>query len=539
MNARAETEKPLHDESSLAGVTSFWNARTEAQDRADACLLGTVTDAEAIVRLRDALEKSHVARAVTLRATDRVLDLGGGAGRFALWLAPHVAHVDLVDASHALLDAAKDKAQNLGLTNVTCIESSALSYRAPRGSYDLVLVMGLLTHLSEGDLQQLPSRLAGMMKPSSRLIIKEPITTDGTYRNDTAQGHGEGLAYTAYFRPRRYYVDLFSQHFQTTYQSATCAHPLPFFASDVNDTAQQLDTRAGAILDIVRPAYVRIDPWLHRIESAIRSNRLLRRLLAPVPVVQDLYAMQRRKAAVTQSPGAQPQLSVIVIAFNEADCLTSVTDELSAYLEGFGVAFEVILVDDGSTDATLETMNAICKRDERVRVVALAANRGIGGALREGFNAARGEFITWIPADGQIAPSVIGTLYDKRQSGDVITTVYDERDDAWYRHALSKTLNEVIRWKTGQIAKSGGNYLFARRTWQRHGPQGDDTMMLSTAFRDNVRGAQGRIVEVPIRARARVAGRSKVLNVRTLARTLGATLSLRRRSERSDTNGAQ
>jgi hypothetical protein len=100
------------------------------------------------------------------------------------------------------------------------------------------------------------------------------------------------------------------------------------------------------------------------------------------------------------------------------------------------------------------------------------------------------------------------------------TTVYRSRDDAWYRHVISGTLNKLITVSTGQPARSGGNYLFERALWQRCAPREDDSMMLSTAFRANVRAAGERIDELEIDARARVAGHSKVLNPRTILRTL-------------------
>lgn len=111
----------------------------------------------------------------------------------------------------------------------------------------------------------------------------------------------------------------------------------------------------------------------------------------------------------------------------------------------------------------------------------------------------------------------------------MLTTVYAARDDAWYRHAISTSLNTIIRLRTGQVAKSGGNYLFTREAWQSYAPRDDDTMMISTAFRKNLAAAGERVVEVPIRARARVAGSSKVLNARTIARTLAATLGMSRK----------
>jgi glycosyltransferase involved in cell wall biosynthesis len=223
----------------------------------------------------------------------------------------------------------------------------------------------------------------------------------------------------------------------------------------------------------------------------------------------------------------QPELSVVVIAYNEQECLAAVLDELRAALEQRAVDFELVLVDDGSSDQTLVQMQRFAAAEPRASIVPLSPNRGIGGALRAGFDAARGRYVTWIPADGQIGPDVVLELHGRRMHAPMTTTVYRSRDDAWYRHAISNSLNNLIQWKTGQVARSGGTYVFERSHWLAHAPREDDTMMISTAFRHALRAAGLAIDEIEIDARARVAGHSKVLNPRTIARTLAGLLKLR------------
>jgi glycosyltransferase involved in cell wall biosynthesis len=215
-----------------------------------------------------------------------------------------------------------------------------------------------------------------------------------------------------------------------------------------------------------------------------------------------------------------------VIAYNEVECIVPVVRELQRAFDGAALDYELVLVDDGSRDATLDRMGELASASPRIRLVPLQPNRGIGGALRAGFDAANGAYVTWLPADGQIAPDAVLELFAQRTRAPMLTTVYRRRADAWYRHVISSTLNRVITWRTGQVAKSGGNYLFERRQWLQHAPTADDTMMLSTAFRQRLREAEVPIVEVEIDARARVGGHSKVLNPRTILRTLRATLQL-------------
>jgi glycosyltransferase involved in cell wall biosynthesis len=227
------------------------------------------------------------------------------------------------------------------------------------------------------------------------------------------------------------------------------------------------------------------------------------------------------------APDAGPDLSAVVIAYNEAECIATVVSELRDALEHAALRFELVLVDDGSRDGTLERMRELGS-SPALQVVALQPNRGIGGALRAGFDAARGRYVTWVPGDGQIAPEAVLKLFALREQAPMLTTVYRHRADAFYRHVISRSLNKLIQWRTGRVAKSGGNYLFERRLWQQYSPAPDDSMLLSTAFRQRLSQAGVAIAEVEIDARSRVAGHSKVLNPRTILRTLSALRQLHR-----------
>jgi 2-polyprenyl-3-methyl-5-hydroxy-6-metoxy-1,4-benzoquinol methylase len=502
-------------------VGAFWDAQARRVG-ADGELahFGTVTKTSATVALRDRLERAHLDRLLQLSADSRVLDLGGGAGRIALWLAPRVAEVTLVDVSRELLNVAERTARARGIRNLRTVCKSALDF-VPDGRYDAVLVMGVCCHLNDAGVERMVDICDRALGPGGRLYLKEPVTTDGIQRVDE-QNEG-GVPYRVLFRPRELYAALFERRLDAVYQQATCAHLLPFFVGGT----QQAAAAAGSpllsrALTAVGPALVRSDPLLQRIEQRVRANPALAMLLAKVPVLHDLYVFEKRSTAGSTSVGATtaPELSVVVIAFNEQECIATVVRELRAALDRRDVRHEIVLVDDGSRDDTLSEMHALQREDARTHVVPLSPNRGIGGALRAGFDASQGRYVTWVPADGQIGPEVVLALFAARERAPMTTTVYRSRDDAWYRHVISSTLNRMITVSTGQQAKSGGNYLFARSLWQRCAPRDDDSMMLSSAFRANARAAGERIDELEIDARARVAGRSKVLNPKTILRTL-------------------
>lgn len=503
---------------------TFWDRHTiQARDPA---LFGTVTPEPAVVRLRDRLEKAHIARAVPLRGDERVLDLGGGSGRIALWLAPRVREVVLVDESKALLAIAERTIAEERVPNVRVVHGSVTEIELDLGTFDLIVVSNLATHLDDEELARLVEIVARTLAPGGRLVLKEPVTTDGIAREDRRTDE----SYVARFRPRERYAEAFGTRLPLLYERPTLAHPIPFFFGGTEESARRAGSPwAQRALDAVAPLWAKLDPALLDLELSMRATPGVARLLADVPVVQDLYVfgapIARARAGETS---ARCDLSIVVIAFNEEECIEDVVTELAHAIALAGIAFEIVLVDDGSSDHTLPIMQRMAARDARLRVVPLSPNRGIGGALRAGFDAAKGEHVTWIPADGQIDPASVVALYERRGEAPMLTTIYASREDAAYRALISNTLNTFIELRTGQKAKSGGNYLFRRDLWERYAPRGDDTMMISTAFRKNLRDAGEPIVEVPIRARARVAGRSKVLNPRTILRTFVATALMRR-----------
>jgi glycosyltransferase involved in cell wall biosynthesis len=94
-----------------------------------------------------------------------------------------------------------------------------------------------------------------------------------------------------------------------------------------------------------------------------------------------------------------PRLTIIVPALNEERHLSLSVKEGLRAADAAAIACEVIIVDDGSTDGTLAAAEGLAASDARIRVVRNPRNMGLGGAYKAGLALARGEFVTWIPAD--------------------------------------------------------------------------------------------------------------------------------------------
>ncbi len=192
---------------------------------------------------------------------------------------------------------------------------------------------------------------------------------------------------------------------------------------------------------------------------------------------------------------------------------------------------EVVFVDDGSTDGTGEAAHRALA-GMSFRVVRHETNRGIGGALKTGVAAARGEWVTFLPADGQIAPEAIGTLRAAADADtDVVLSVYDHRDDGLHRTILSFGVRSLIFAIHGVRLASDGPYLFRRRLFDpRQLPA--DSFFLNFEFPIRALGAGLTIRSVTIACRPRRSGRSKSTGLRRITGVARDLLGLRARRTR-------
>jgi glycosyltransferase involved in cell wall biosynthesis len=149
-------------------------------------------------------------------------------------------------------------------------------------------------------------------------------------------------------------------------------------------------------------------------------------------------------------PGALA-LSVVIPVLNEEESVGPLLASLRDVLEGLGRPYEIVVVDDGSTDGTLARLRQATMELPTLRVVRLRANFGQTAALAAGFDAARGELVVTLDGDGQNDPGDIPRLLDKLKEGyDVVSGWRRTRHDAfWSRRLPSRLANGLISWITG------------------------------------------------------------------------------------------
>jgi glycosyltransferase involved in cell wall biosynthesis len=137
-----------------------------------------------------------------------------------------------------------------------------------------------------------------------------------------------------------------------------------------------------------------------------------------------------------------PKYTIVVPVFNEVQSVAELYHQVNDNMKKLDVPFEILFVDDGSTDGTLEQLSALVHKDERISVIVLRKNFGKSLALREGFSHARGEYIITIDGDLQDEPGELPVLIDKIKEGwDLVTGWKRERKDPLEKKLPSKFFN--------------------------------------------------------------------------------------------------
>jgi undecaprenyl-phosphate 4-deoxy-4-formamido-L-arabinose transferase len=143
---------------------------------------------------------------------------------------------------------------------------------------------------------------------------------------------------------------------------------------------------------------------------------------------------------------AAPELSVVVTVMNEAASLEELYGRTVAALESTGHTFELIVVDDGSTDASWATLTRLHERDHRVRAVRFKRNYGQHPAMHAGLARARGDIVVTMDGDLQNAPEDIPRLVAAVEGGaDVASGRRAARHDSWGRTLPSRIINGMLR----------------------------------------------------------------------------------------------
>jgi glycosyltransferase involved in cell wall biosynthesis len=215
-------------------------------------------------------------------------------------------------------------------------------------------------------------------------------------------------------------------------------------------------------------------------------------------------------------------LSLVIPARNEAEALPGLHAEIGAALSALGKSYEVIVIDDGSTDATFDTLKRLAASDPHLVAVRLRRNFGQTAAFAAGFDLAQGEIVVTLDADGQNDPADIPKLLAKIDAGyDIASGWRVNRQEPFVtRRIPSMIANRILAARTGiRLHDTGCSLKAYRGEVVKHIRLYGEMHRFIPALAS---GMGVTVAEVPVNDRARQFGKSKY----GLSRTLRVILDL-------------
>lgn len=223
-----------------------------------------------------------------------------------------------------------------------------------------------------------------------------------------------------------------------------------------------------------------------------------------------------------------PELSVVVPAFNEERQVAPAIHAVLDALDLIGVSFEVVAVDDGSTDGTAEVVAGIARTDRRVALVRHVTNQGLGASYVTGVSQARGTFVTWVPGDNAIPPEAVRSVVAARSQADIVIgyPVFD-RPRAFPRAALSVAYVRLMNVLSSSHIRYYNCITLMRRELLLTVLTGRNRGfgVFAEVLVRLLRGGYS-FVEVPVRSRSQPMEGSKAFRWRNVLSVCGQTLRL-------------
>lgn len=268
----------------------FWENRAERFRNSDWILATTLQDdLPAVSDYRDHAEKKHFKKKISLNKNMRVLDLGGGSGRWSMFAAPLVREVTLVDFSSGMLEIAKAKAASLGIDNIRFVESSIVDFQ-PSGKFDIIIFSGVLMYINDADLASVCRMCYECLSDDGKIFVREGV--DYIQYSTKTDVYSEMLddVYSVVWRRPDDYMKVFGDFFFLEYENDAFPFLLPvFFAKrfipskyhrsvflrGIMRSALLVQSWFDGLLLSCRPLLAMYHKWLGRQEYAIGAHMFI------------------------------------------------------------------------------------------------------------------------------------------------------------------------------------------------------------------------------------------------------------------------
>ncbi|MBZ5514943.1 MAG: glycosyltransferase family 2 protein [Acidobacteriia bacterium] len=200
-------------------------------------------------------------------------------------------------------------------------------------------------------------------------------------------------------------------------------------------------------------------------------------------------------------------MSVVIPVYNEAENIDPLIERLQSALAAWREDLEVIFIDDGSTDSTLEVLKGAQRREARIRIAHFRCNLGQSAAIAAGFRLAQGDAIVTLDGDLQNDPADIPRLVEMLKDWDCVCGVRVHRRDSRWKRISSRIGNGFRNWATGDNIVDTGCTLkaFRRSSLERLELYKGMHRFLPTLLK--MRGR--RVTQVPVSHHPRLHGETK------------------------------
>lgn len=218
-------------------------------------------------------------------------------------------------------------------------------------------------------------------------------------------------------------------------------------------------------------------------------------------------------------------LSIVIPVFNEEGNVGPLLERVTQAIADWQGAVEIVFVDDGSSDRTLDLLKEAQEIDPRIRIAHFRKNLGQTAAMAAGFQLARGEAIATIDADLQNDPVEIPRLVEMLTEWDVVCGVRTRRKDTWWKRMTSHLANGFRNWVTCDNIVDTGCTLKAYRRECLEGLKLYKGMHRFLPTLIKMRGY--RVTQVPVSHHQRLAGKTKYGTWGRLVKGLGDVWAVR------------
>lgn len=223
-----------------------------------------------------------------------------------------------------------------------------------------------------------------------------------------------------------------------------------------------------------------------------------------------------------------PELSIFFPFWNEEENIESVIKKAIPQAEKLAAKWEIIMIDDGSSDKTLELARKLSKNDSRLIALTHKKNRGYGAALKTGLSASKYELIVFNDGDGQFDLSETSKFLDKIGQVDMVIGFRKKRLDNPFRHILMNLLKiwDFIFFGFTFKDIDCGFKLFRKKSLNKIMPFQSEGAMITTEILAKAKKAKFKILQIEVSHYQRVYGDQSGGNIRVILRAIRESLML-------------